>query len=232
MQKKEVFCDAVNVFEAMPEKNVVSYNAILSGYLGIGDFMSARKMFDEMGERHVASWNAMINGYVKVGRMREVCELFDKMPETNEVSYTIMILGRVRVSGFEEAWRWFVDMRRRGVMDQKMFLLVLLVVIGLDNVVTLENLVTLAMKVGYREDVVVGTAILNAFIRVGNFDMALRRLKLTAGDRKLYFVGHTELDDDGDLFYPMEIKVYDIPKLDGQHPKVESSHVVPTGLLH
>ncbi|PHT70223.1 hypothetical protein T459_25327 [Capsicum annuum] len=57
--------------------------------------------------------------------------------------------------------------------DQKMFLAVLSVVIGLDNVVTLANLVTLAMKMGYSEDVV-ETAILNAFTRVRNLDMALR----------------------------------------------------------
>ncbi|KAF3645080.1 hypothetical protein FXO37_21140 [Capsicum annuum] len=195
--KNERFGDVVDVFKAMPEKNVVSYNAMLSGYLGIGDFMSARKMFDEMGERNVASWNAMINGYVKVGRMREVCELFNEMPERNKVSYTIVISGCVGEGGV--------------MSDQKMFLVVLSVVIGLDNVVTLADLVTLAMKMGYIEDVVVGTAILNAFTRVGNFNMALR-LELTVGDRKLYFVGHIELDDDGDLFYPLEIKFYDIPK--------------------
>ncbi|KAM3249044.1 hypothetical protein P3L10_010813 [Capsicum annuum] len=53
--KNERFCVVVNVFEEMPEKNVVSYNEMLSGYLEIGDFMSARKMFDEMGERNIAS---------------------------------------------------------------------------------------------------------------------------------------------------------------------------------
>ncbi|PHU10759.1 hypothetical protein BC332_22619 [Capsicum chinense] len=127
------FCDAVDVFEAMPVKNVMSYNVMLSGYLGIGDFMSAWKVFDEIGERNVASWNAMINGYVKVGRMREGCELFDEMSERNEVSCTIMISGRVGVSEFG---------KRGGV--------------------TLANLVTLAMKMGYSEDVV-GTVILNAF---------------------------------------------------------------------
>ncbi|PHT28245.1 hypothetical protein CQW23_32153 [Capsicum baccatum] len=159
--KNERFCDAADIFEAMPEKNVVSYNAMLSEYLWIGDFMSARKVFDEMGERNVASWNTMINGYLKVGRMTKACELFDDMSKRNEVSYTIMILGCVGLSEFEEAWRWFVDMHRRGVIpDQKMFLVVLSVVIGLDNVVTRANLVTLAMKMGYSEDVVVGAAIL------------------------------------------------------------------------
>ncbi|PHT93345.1 hypothetical protein T459_01227 [Capsicum annuum] len=142
--KNERFGDVVDVFEAMPEKNVVSYNVMLSGYLGIGDFMSARKMFDEMGERNVASWNAMINGYVKVGRIRKACELFNEMPERNKVSYTIVISGCV----------------------------------GVNNVVTLADLVTLAIKMGYIEDVVVGTAILNAFTRVGNFNMALRDASL------------------------------------------------------
>ncbi|PHU22988.1 ATP synthase epsilon chain, chloroplastic [Capsicum chinense] len=63
--KNRKFSDIVDVFEAVSEKNVVSYNAMLSGYLGIGHFMSARKMFDEMGERNVVSWDAMINEYVK-----------------------------------------------------------------------------------------------------------------------------------------------------------------------
>lgn len=168
--------DAVGVFNAMPEKNVVSYNAMLSGYLQNGDFVSARKLFDEMFERNVASWNSMISAYVKAGRMREAREVFDAMPERNEVSYTIMISGYVGMFEFEEAWRWFMDMHRGGGMrpDQKMFLVALSVVIGLDNLVILANVVTLAMKVGYGEDVVVGTAILNAFTRIGNLDMALK----------------------------------------------------------
>ncbi|PHT31885.1 hypothetical protein CQW23_28222 [Capsicum baccatum] len=60
--KNGTFCDAIDVFEAMPVKNVVSHNAILSLYLGIGDFMSARQVFDEIGERNIACWNTMING--------------------------------------------------------------------------------------------------------------------------------------------------------------------------
>ncbi|KAF3617613.1 green ripe-like 1 [Capsicum annuum] len=43
------FCDVVDVFEAMPEKNIMSHNAMLSLYLGIGDFISARQVFDEKG---------------------------------------------------------------------------------------------------------------------------------------------------------------------------------------
>ncbi|CAN4126474.1 unnamed protein product [Withania somnifera] len=171
--------DAVDVFNAMPNKNVVSYNALLSGYLENGDFFNARKVFDEMSERNIATWNVMVSGYVKGGKMREAREVFHEMPERNEVSYTIMISGCVGVCEFEEGWRWFVDMRRRGEVwpDQKMFLVALLVVIGLDNLVMLANLVSLAMKMGYSEDVVVGTAILNAFTRIGNLEMALRCFK-------------------------------------------------------
>ncbi|PHT30216.1 hypothetical protein CQW23_30201 [Capsicum baccatum] len=45
----------------------MSHNVMLSLYLGIGDFMSARQVFDEIGERNIACWKAMINGYVKKG---------------------------------------------------------------------------------------------------------------------------------------------------------------------
>ncbi|PHU19591.1 Nuclear transcription factor Y subunit B-3 [Capsicum chinense] len=63
--KKGRFCDSIDVFEAMPEKNIESHNAILSLYLGIDDFMSVRKEFDKIDERNIICWNAMINGYMK-----------------------------------------------------------------------------------------------------------------------------------------------------------------------
>ncbi|PHT54835.1 hypothetical protein CQW23_03321, partial [Capsicum baccatum] len=59
------FCDVVDVFEAMSEKNVVSHNAILSLYLGIADFMSEWRVFNEISERNITCWNAMINGGYK-----------------------------------------------------------------------------------------------------------------------------------------------------------------------
>ncbi|PHT43026.1 hypothetical protein CQW23_17051 [Capsicum baccatum] len=66
--KNERFYDVVDVFEVMPKKNIVSHNVMLSLYLGIGDFMSARQVFDEIGERNVACWKAVINGgYQKIG---------------------------------------------------------------------------------------------------------------------------------------------------------------------
>ncbi|PHT66192.1 putative 2-oxoglutarate-dependent dioxygenase, partial [Capsicum annuum] len=42
----------------------MSHNVMLSLYLGISDFMSARQVFDEIGERNVACWKAMTNGRV------------------------------------------------------------------------------------------------------------------------------------------------------------------------
>ncbi|KAF3656157.1 hypothetical protein FXO38_14304 [Capsicum annuum] len=103
------FYDSVDVFEAMPEKNVVSYNAMLSGYLGIGDFMSARKMFDEMGERNVASWNAMINGYVKVGTFQAIRAsqvLFWHVQTLETLSHAILKYLASAFPGVADHWRY------------------------------------------------------------------------------------------------------------------------------
>ncbi|KAF3627031.1 hypothetical protein FXO38_28899 [Capsicum annuum] len=66
------------------------------------------------------------------------------MPEKNGVSYSAMLSGYLGIRDFMSAWK------------------------------VLDEMVTLAMKMGYSEDIVIGTVILNAFTRVGNLNMALR----------------------------------------------------------
>ncbi|PHT31909.1 hypothetical protein CQW23_28246 [Capsicum baccatum] len=104
--KNEWFCDVVDMFEAMSEKNVVYYNVMFTFYLGIGDFISAQKVFDKMVKRNITSWNVLVNGYAKMGRMRKACELFDEILVRNEVSYMIMILDCVvlGIRRLESVW--------------------------------------------------------------------------------------------------------------------------------
>nr|GMD52745.1 pentatricopeptide repeat-containing protein At4g02750-like [Ipomoea batatas] len=169
--------EAVFIFDAMPERNIVSYNAMLSGYLQNGEVESARKLFDGMSDRNIASWNCMITGYCRMCWMREARQVFDVMPERNEVSYMVMISGYAEVSEYEEAWRLVLDMHRRGEVrpDQQIFLAVMSVISGLDDdVELLTYFLPLPLKMGYSNDVVVGTAILNTFKRIGSLDLAFK----------------------------------------------------------
>jgi len=46
--------DARRVFDGMPERSVVSWTAMLVGYVAVGDVVEAKKLFDEMPQRNVA----------------------------------------------------------------------------------------------------------------------------------------------------------------------------------
>lgn len=84
---------ARKVFDLMSERNVVSWTAMVVGYVNVGDVVEAKKLSDDMPQRNVPSWNAMMRGFVKVGDLRSARGVFDAMPERNVVSFTTMIDG-------------------------------------------------------------------------------------------------------------------------------------------
>ncbi|XP_057968008.1 pentatricopeptide repeat-containing protein At4g02750-like [Malania oleifera] len=167
--------EAQTLFASMPERNVVSWNAMISGCVQNGDLDNAIRLFDEMPERNMASWNSIITGYCHCCRMKEARELFDLMNEKNIVSYAVIISGYVEISEYREAWDVFLMMHKSGLTgDQSIFVVVLSAISGLDELMLIESLRTLVLKTGCEVDVVVNTAILNAYTRNGCLDSALR----------------------------------------------------------
>ncbi|URE07957.1 Pentatricopeptide repeat-containing protein [Musa troglodytarum] len=71
--------------------NVISFTALLEGYVKLGDLQPAREIFDLMSYRDVVAWTAMIVGYVQNGFNSEAMDLFrlmiDKGPKPNH--YTL-----------------------------------------------------------------------------------------------------------------------------------------------
>jgi pentatricopeptide repeat protein len=167
--------EARMLFDAMPERNVVSWNAMMSGYVENGDLRSARELFNEMPERNVVSWNSMITGYCNCGMIREAYELFEKMGERNLVSWMVMISGFFETNEYGKAWCLFLMMMRSGMRpDQAILIVALSAIKGLNDLELLECLRTVAIKTGYDGDVVVGTAILDAYTRNGSLDNAIK----------------------------------------------------------
>lgn len=69
--------------EVGQSRDVVTWNAMITGLWRDGRLDVAEKMFAEMPEKDVVSWTAMITGYVQNGKLEEGLECFRKMAESD-----------------------------------------------------------------------------------------------------------------------------------------------------
>eukprot|EP01018_Ginkgo_biloba_P009810 Gb_15639 [translate_table: standard] len=129
--------DARNVFDKMPERNVVSWNTMIVGYAQNGHVDEALKIFQAMPTRNVLSWNAMIAGYAQNGHVNDALKLFQKMSERNVVSWNAMIAGYAQNGNFDEALKLFGQMRLIGVTPNSVTFTIVLPACG--NLVALQQ---------------------------------------------------------------------------------------------
>lgn len=75
---------ARQLFDEMSERNVVSWTAMIFGYLRFGEVGDAVLLFERMPERDVPSWNAVIAGCVQNGMFLEAISFFGRMMDVGE----------------------------------------------------------------------------------------------------------------------------------------------------
>ncbi|MQL97300.1 hypothetical protein Taro_029989 [Colocasia esculenta] len=107
---------AKKLFDAMPQRDVVSWNTMIAGLARAGQLELARTLFDEMPDRDTVSWNAMLGGYAKVGEAQEAFELFKRMPERNIVSWSTVISGYCKKGDMEMARLLFDKMPAKNLV--------------------------------------------------------------------------------------------------------------------
>ncbi|XP_062229127.1 pentatricopeptide repeat-containing protein At1g31430-like [Phragmites australis] len=80
MYTKNAFLEeAVTLFEQMPERNIISWTILVSGYALAGHLDKARALFYQCTEKDLILWTAMINACVQLGSFEEALTLFRDM---------------------------------------------------------------------------------------------------------------------------------------------------------
>uniref|UniRef100_A0A7N0T8X1 Uncharacterized protein n=1 Tax=Kalanchoe fedtschenkoi TaxID=63787 RepID=A0A7N0T8X1_KALFE len=75
--------DARKVFDEMRAFDVFLWNAMVAGYVKVGDLDSASGLFEIMPARNVISWTSMISGYAQMNCPSKAIDLFRRMQLDN-----------------------------------------------------------------------------------------------------------------------------------------------------
>ncbi|XP_059656752.1 pentatricopeptide repeat-containing protein At1g09220, mitochondrial-like [Cornus florida] len=71
--------EAKKVFDEMPERNSVTWNALITGLMKCEELELSRSLFEVMPTKNVVSWTGLIDGYARMNRPKEAMLLFRRM---------------------------------------------------------------------------------------------------------------------------------------------------------
>lgn len=167
--------DAMKVFGDLIEKDDISWNSALAANARNGALDQAFAIFHQMPNPDTISYNELIDGIAKFGVVEDAITLLSRMPNPNSSSWNTIISGYANRERGRDAVRFFCKMHSCGVrMDEFTFSSVLSSIARLSSL-TLGSLAhCCALKNGFDEYVVVGSAITDMYFKCGAVEMAER----------------------------------------------------------
>jgi len=103
---KDIKC-AHKMFDKMPVKDVIAWNAVLDAYASQNQMDVASTLFDSMPIKDLTSYNIMISGYAKCRKMELARSFFESTDRGDVASWNSMILACALTGHMEEAQRLF-----------------------------------------------------------------------------------------------------------------------------
>lgn len=113
---------AKRMFDEMPQRDVFSWNSMMSGYVCNGLVEKAVEVFGIMRdggcgcEPDVVTWNTLMDAYFKMGLCCEALRLFREIEYPSVVSWTILISGYASVGRYGVCLEIFREMVNVGMV--------------------------------------------------------------------------------------------------------------------
>lgn len=108
---------ARELFDQMPHRNTVTWNAMIRGYFLNGCFENAVNMFERMPDRDVFSYNTMIAGLMQFGDVDGAERVFNGMKLRDVVAWNSVVAGYIRNGMIDKAVRVFDRMPLKDVVS-------------------------------------------------------------------------------------------------------------------
>ncbi|KAK3183607.1 hypothetical protein Dsin_030893 [Dipteronia sinensis] len=156
-------------------EDVFISSSLVDLYCKCGKTKDGRLMFDSIVGKNVVSWNSMIGGYSLNGEMEEAKMLFDIMPQRNDVSWSAVIAGYLEYKQFDKVFEVFNEMLLSGEIPNKStFASLLCATAGMASLEKGKDLHGKVIKLGYKYDIFVGTALTDMYAKSGDIESAKR----------------------------------------------------------
>ncbi|KAI3503466.1 hypothetical protein L1887_31908 [Cichorium endivia] len=163
--------------------DMIVQNCLISANVDWGNIDEARKLFDEMPERNEVSWTALISGYLKYRRVDESMWLFQRNPFQNVISWTAAISGLLSNEMHSKSINLFSEMLKSGVKPNNVtFVSIIRASTETTNFTLGMSILSLAVKLGYDNDVSVCNSLITFSLRLRKLELA-RKIFETMGKR-------------------------------------------------
>ncbi|KAJ6392220.1 hypothetical protein OIU77_026051 [Salix suchowensis] len=168
-------------FESMDERDIVAWNAMMSGYCFKGEIEEAHRLFDAMCEEGIepglVTWNILIAGYNQKGQCDVAMNLMKKMVSfgvrPDVVAWTAMISGFAQNNRNGEALDLYKEMILAGVEPNGVTITSALSAVASLKVLNMGlEIHSLAIKMGSVNDVLVGNSLIDMYSKCGQLGAA------------------------------------------------------------
>lgn len=160
--------EAIRVFDSIVDKDIISWNSIISACARNRKLEQAFEYFRQMPESDTISYNELINGIAQFGNMEDAIQILSSMPRPNSSSWNAIITGYVNRELPWEALEFFTRMQSEDIeMDQFTFSSILS---GIACLATLKWGVLVhccSIKYGLDKSIVVGSALIDMYSKCG-----------------------------------------------------------------